>query len=55
MNTIVSPALAPAAMRGLREHAIQSLAFEVLGLAIVSLPFACFRPLPSSPHRRSDS
>jgi uncharacterized membrane protein len=40
MNTIASPALAPAAVRGLRERVIQTLAFEVLGLAIVSLPFA---------------
>ncbi len=40
MNMIASPALAPAAVRGLRERIIQTLAFEVLGLAIVSLPFA---------------
>jgi uncharacterized membrane protein len=42
MNTIASPALTPAAVRGLRERVIQTLAFEVLGLAIVSLPFAYF-------------
>jgi uncharacterized membrane protein len=40
MNTIAGPARAPAAVRGLRERVIQTLAFEVLGLAIVSLPFA---------------
>jgi uncharacterized membrane protein len=42
MNTIASPIGAPAAVRGLRERVIQTLAFEVLGLAIVSLPFAYF-------------
>ncbi len=42
MNTIASPALAPAGVRGLRERVIQTLAFEILGLAIVSLPFAYF-------------
>jgi uncharacterized membrane protein len=40
MHTIAAPARAPAAVRGLRERVIQTLAFEVLGLAIVSLPFA---------------
>ena len=39
MNTIATHASAPA-VRGVRERVIQTLAFEVLGLAIVSLPFA---------------
>jgi uncharacterized membrane protein len=42
MNTIANPARATATVRGLRERVIQTLAFEVLGLAIVSLPFAYF-------------
>jgi uncharacterized membrane protein len=41
MNTIADPgSAAPAAVRGPRERVIQTVAFEGLGLAIVSLPFA---------------
>ncbi len=42
MNTLASNQRAPSAVRGLRERVIQTLCFEALGLAIVSLPFAHF-------------
>ena len=42
MNAITNSPGAPSAVRGLRERVIQALWFEVLGLAIVSLPFAFF-------------
>ena len=45
MNTIANAANAApplCAVRCLRERVIQTLWFEALGLAIISLPFACF-------------
>ena len=40
MNTIANTVDSRGAVRGLRERVIQTLCFEALGLAIVSLPFA---------------
>ena len=45
MNTIASNVKARGAVRGPRERLIQTLWFEALGLAIVSLPFAHFSGL----------
>lgn len=42
MSAIAKPAHAPAPVRGLNERVIQTLTFEALGLAIVTLPFATF-------------
>jgi uncharacterized membrane protein len=45
MNTIANNVKARGAVRGPRERLIQTLWFEALGLAIVSLPFAHFSGL----------
>jgi len=45
MNTIANNVKARGAVRGPRESLIQTLWFEALGLAIVSLPFAHFSGL----------
>ncbi|MEO8122749.1 MAG: PACE efflux transporter [Burkholderiales bacterium] len=48
MNAIANDPGAPRAVRGLRERVIQTLCFEVLGLVLVSLPFARFSGVPAS-------